>query len=200
SLLLSSIFFLSSDVSPVLLLLGFISPLWQVSHALPVTSKGPMGDNCVSRAETLLRNVTEKLMDAEIFNGIDCLKQSVELNMETNTDSVCTPKGSTCAGISKSEFNQESCMTSIGEDLHHYYKFLAAYPDPNGLLKALLSNLRELLMKCLSWSLQTEQAAPVSLSPFDERLKLCKVMRGFQVRGITINRAIAYMHSGEHTK
>lgn len=37
-------------------------------------------------------------------------------------------------------------MTSIGEDLHHYYKFLAAYPDPNGLLKALLSNLRELLM------------------------------------------------------
>ena len=40
---------------------------------------------------------------------------------------------------------QESCLTNIGEDLHHYYKFLAAYPDPNGLLKPLLSDLRELL-------------------------------------------------------
>lgn len=28
----------------------------------------------------------------ELFSGIDCLKQSVELNMETNTDSVCSPK------------------------------------------------------------------------------------------------------------
>lgn len=33
---------------------------------------------------------------------------------------------------------------------------------------------------------------------YNERLRLCKVLRGFQLRTVTINRAIAYMSSGEH--
>lgn len=35
---------------------------------------------------------------------------------------------------------------------------------------------------------------------FDQRLHLCKVLKGFQVRAITINRVIAYMTSDEYTK
>lgn len=35
---------------------------------------------------------------------------------------------------------------------------------------------------------------------YDERLRLCKVLRGFQIRTVTINRAIAYISSGEHTQ
>lgn len=34
-------------------------------------------------------------------------------------------------------------------------------------------------------------------SSYDERMKLCKVLKGFQVRSITINRAMQYMNSGE---
>lgn len=37
-------------------------------------------------------------------------------------------------------------------------------------------------------------------STYAERLRMCKVLRGFHVRTITINRAISYMNSGEHTE
>lgn len=41
------------------------------------------------------------------------------------------------------------------------------------------------------------KAAADRPSTFDERLRLCKVLKGFQVRTITINRVIAYMNSGD---
>lgn len=37
-------------------------------------------------------------------------------------------------------------------------------------------------------------------SSYDERLKLCKVLRGFQVRSVTINRAVQFMNDGEDTQ
>lgn len=118
----NSIFLFSSDFSPALLLLVFISPLWQVSQPLPVTTKGPMTDHCVLYARILLQNITYTLSQVglqhqtitvifnlcrsfigywkfvllcpqnQLFTGINCTKQSVELNMETNTPSVCAPK------------------------------------------------------------------------------------------------------------
>ncbi|XP_030259320.1 uncharacterized protein LOC115572938 isoform X2 [Sparus aurata] len=190
--------------SPALLLLVLFCPLWQVSQSLPVLSKGPMTDSCVSSARTLLLNITDTLAQNNLFSGIDCTKQSVELNTETNTASVCAPKESTCSGTLKSEFNQDSCLTNIGEDLHHYYKFLAAQPDPQRVLaQSVLLSLKE-LMNCFAWSLPTDVASDMAAagrpSSFEERLTLCKVLKGFQVRTITINRAIAYMYSGEHTK
>lgn len=42
------------------------------------------------------------------------------------------------------------------------------------------------------------QAAPEPLRSYGDRLRFCKVLSGFRVRTITINRAIAYMSSGEH--
>lgn len=43
-------------------------------------------------------------------------------------------------------FSQKSCLTNIGEDLQHYYKLLAAQPDPDSLLgPSVLSSLRELM-------------------------------------------------------
>ncbi|XP_036940289.1 uncharacterized protein LOC119011350 [Acanthopagrus latus] len=190
--------------SPALLLLVLFCPLWQVSQSLPVLSNGPMTDSCVSSARTLLLNITDTLAQNNLFSGIDCTKQSVELNMETNTASVCAPKESTCSGTLTSEFNQDSCLTNIGEDLRHYYKFLAAQPDPQRVLaQSVLLSLKE-LMNCFAWSLPTDVASDLAAagrpSSFEERLTLCKVLKGFQVRTITINRAIAYMHSGEHTK
>lgn len=37
-------------------------------------------------------------------------------------------------------------------------------------------------------------------SSYNERLKLCKVLKGFQVRSVTINRAVQYMNAGEDTQ
>uniref|UniRef100_UPI0037E81607 interleukin-12 subunit alpha n=1 Tax=Semicossyphus pulcher TaxID=241346 RepID=UPI0037E81607 len=192
-------------LSPALLLLVLTCPLWQVSQSMSVISKGPMTDSCVFYARTLLKNITETLTQENLFHGIDCPKQGVKLNTETDTVSVCSPKESKCSGTLKSEFDQESCLTNIGEDLRHYYKFLAAQWDPESLLgQTVLLRLRDLMENCFKWSLPTdlssEEAAAAHESDFDKRLSLCKVLKGFQVRTITINRAISYINSGEHTK
>ncbi|XP_045907443.1 interleukin-12 subunit alpha [Micropterus dolomieu] len=197
--------FIKLYFTPALLLLVLACPLWQVSQSLPVMTKGPMMDSCVLYARTLLENITDALTQNNLFSGIDCKKQSVELNMETSTPSVCAPKESTCSGIVKSEFDQEMCLTNIRKDLHHYYKFLAAQPDPDSLLgPTVLFSLRELMENCFTWSLPTNMASKeVAVdrpSTYDERLSLCKVLKGFQVRTVTINRVLAYMNSGEHTK
>ncbi|XP_078121050.1 interleukin-12 subunit alpha-like [Sander vitreus] len=186
--------------TPALLLL--VLTCAQVSQSVPVMSKEPLTDSCVIHAQTLLKNVTHALTQITLFSAIDCPEQSVELNMKTNTPSACAPKGSICSGITKSEFDQDSCLTNIGEDLHHYYTFLAAQPDPDGLLAPTVLSLRELMEKCFTWSLPTDlasaEAAADRLSTYDERLRLCKVLKGFQLRSITINRGIEYMNSGEH--
>ncbi|XP_035491132.2 interleukin-12 subunit alpha, partial [Scophthalmus maximus] len=200
-----SVFLCLTDVAPALLLLVLSCPLWQVSKSLPMMSRGPMTDSCASHARTLLQNITGALTQNNLFSGINCSKQSVELNMETNTPSVCAPKESTCTGIKKSEFDEKSCLKNIGEDLHHYYKFLVAQPDPDSLLgPTVLFSLREFMENCfpqsLSADLTSKWAAADGTSTYDERLSLCKVLKGFQVRTITINRVIGYMISGEHTK
>ncbi|KAK5604232.1 hypothetical protein CRENBAI_020743 [Crenichthys baileyi] len=161
--------------TPVLLLLALSCPVWVVSRSLPVTDKGQMDNSCVFYARMLLENITNALTQPKLFSGINCTSQNMELNLETRTPTVCSP--------------QESCTMDIGRDLSHYYKFLSAQPDPDRLLgSSVLYSLRELM-------------ALVKVSNhFDERLSLCKVMKGFQVRTITINRAIGYMvNLGEHT-
>nr|XP_046264536.1 interleukin-12 subunit alpha [Scatophagus argus] len=194
---------LLTDLSCALLLLLLTCPLWKVSQSLPVMSKGPMADSCVLYAQTLLKNVTEKLAQNDLFSGIDCTKQSVELNVKTNTAFACAPKESACSEIVKTEFDQDLCLTNIGEDLRHYYQFLAAQPDPDNLIRpSILLSLKELMENCFAWSLPTdsEEAAADRPSTYDERLSLCKVLKGFQIRTVTINRVISYMNSGEHTK
>lgn len=43
-------------------------------------------------------------------------------------------------------FTQKSCLKNIREDLHHYYRFLSAQPDPERLLHTtVLSSLQELM-------------------------------------------------------
>uniref|UniRef100_H3C170 Interleukin-12 subunit alpha n=1 Tax=Tetraodon nigroviridis TaxID=99883 RepID=H3C170_TETNG len=173
--------------SSAALLLMFTCPLWQLSQALPLTDGGPVSDQCVLQAQMFLRNITETLSKKELFSGIDCTKQSMEFNRESQTATVCTPKGLTCSGTTQSEFNKISCLKNIREDLHYYYSFLSAQPDADRLLHTtVLASLRELM-----------QVAGNHQSSYDERLKLCIVLRGFQVRIVTINRAVQYMNAGE---
>nr|WAB71026.1 interleukin 12 [Takifugu obscurus] len=184
--------------SPAALLLLLVCPLWQLAQALPLT--GRVSDQCVSQAQALLHNITGTLSKKELFSGMDCSKQSLELHEETQTAWACWPKGPTCSGTIKSEFNKERCLTNIAEDLQHYLRFLSAQPDPEGWLHAtLLPSTRQLLQNCFAWDseeVEEEKVAVNHPSSYAERLKLCKVLRGFQVRSITINRAVKYMNAG----
>uniref|UniRef100_H3C7F8 Interleukin-12 subunit alpha n=1 Tax=Tetraodon nigroviridis TaxID=99883 RepID=H3C7F8_TETNG len=193
---------LHSYLSSAALLLMFTCPLWQLSQALPLTDGGPVSDQCVLQAQMFLRNITETLSKKELFSGIDCTKQSMEFNRESQTATVCTPKGLTCSGTTQSEFNKISCLKNIREDLHYYYSFLSAQPDADRLLHTtVLASLRELMQqKCFVWEfrkLEEKNVAGNHQSSYDERLKLCIVLRGFQVRIVTINRAVQYMNAGE---
>ncbi|XP_072220174.1 interleukin-12 subunit alpha [Leuresthes tenuis] len=183
-----------------LLLLALSCRMWQVSQSLPVMDKGPMTDSCTLYARMLLQNITDALAQTKLFRGFDCAKENMELNMETSTPSVCTPPESACLGITKSEFDEESCVTNIGKDLSHYYKFLTNQPDPEKLLgSTVLLSLRELMENCFTGSLPTDlalkEADEEHANTYTKRLKLCKVLKGFHVRTITINRAINYINS-----
>ncbi|KAF7222609.1 interleukin-12 subunit alpha-like [Nothobranchius furzeri] len=185
-----------------LLLLVLECPV-AVSRALPAVGQEGMRDFCVLNARALLRNITSALTQAELFSGIDCTRQNMEVNLNTDTPSVCSPKDSNCSRSTKSDFDQASCLTNIGNDLTHYYTFLYAQPDPDHVLgSSVLQSLRELMETCFKGSVPTElkKAAADHSSTYSERLNLCKVMRGFHVRTITINRAIGYMNSGDHQR
>uniref|UniRef100_A0A3P9KXI3 Interleukin-12 subunit alpha n=1 Tax=Oryzias latipes TaxID=8090 RepID=A0A3P9KXI3_ORYLA len=186
--------------APALLLLMLSLPMWQISESLPVMSTTPMNDSCVNSARMLLKNITEALTQTELFTGINCTEQNMELNTNTNTPFVCAPKEATCLGKTKVDFNQESCLSNIWRDLSHYYKFFTAQPD---LLRVptVIHSLRKLMENCFVKSNLKPNEAPVNhASTYSERLNLCKTLRGFQVRTITVSRAISYMSSGEHTK
>ncbi|XP_068605006.1 interleukin-12 subunit alpha-like [Brachionichthys hirsutus] len=188
-------------VSPALLLILVTGPLWQASQSLPVTDEGRVTNSCVLHAHTLLQNITNTLSRKDLFSGINCEKQGVDLNMETETPSVCAPKGLTCAGVIMSQFNKESCLKNIREDLSYYYRFLAAQLDPDSF-RSILCSLRELMEGCFAMPLPTDLSMDQASADrtYNDRLSLCKMFKGFQVRAITLNRVLAYMNSGEHTK
>lgn len=56
-LLIAALFF-PSDCAAVLLLLGFVCPL---SQPFPVTAQGPIAEQCVFYARSLLQNITDTL-------------------------------------------------------------------------------------------------------------------------------------------
>ncbi|XP_024118205.1 interleukin-12 subunit alpha [Oryzias melastigma] len=187
----------------LLLLLMLSSSVWHVSESLPVKSKKPVSESCVVYARMLLENVTQALTQTKLFTGINCTEQNMELNLNTNTPHVCAPKEATCLGNTKLDFNQESCLSNISRDLSHYYILFMAQPDLIHV-PTFIHSLRELMENCFVETLPSDLTLnedPVSrASTYNERLSLCKTLRGFQVRAITISRAISYMSSGEHTK
>ncbi|XP_014855617.1 PREDICTED: uncharacterized protein LOC106925686 [Poecilia mexicana] len=194
--------------TPVLLLLALSCPAWVVSRSLPLTPSGQMTDSCVFYARMLLENVTNLLAPDDptrMFSGMNCTRHNMQLNLKTNTSTVCSPQGSVCSGETTSAFDRESCLKDIGTDLSYYYNVLSSQPDSDGTLgSSVLLPLRELMENCFSSSLTDLSSKEASVdhsstNGFNQRKLLCKIMKGFHVRTITINRAIGYMNLGEHT-
>lgn len=69
-------------------------------------------------------------------------------------------------------------------------------------VSVIVSNTRSrlALVQSLMSALSSVQWLVWSGSSFDDRLSLCKTLKGFHVRAITMNRALAYIASGDHRK
>uniref|UniRef100_A0A3B4AMY8 Interleukin-12 subunit alpha n=1 Tax=Periophthalmus magnuspinnatus TaxID=409849 RepID=A0A3B4AMY8_9GOBI len=164
--------------------------IWHGGFALPVKTTEPVTNTCVLYARALLDNIKDK----NLFKGFNCTQQSVDLNTETDTVYACAPHvRSLCSKI----FSHHKTY------LHHYYKVLSAHPDPDMFLRStVLVRLRELMMSCFSRTLPGDlnKMPSESSSSYDDRLNLCKKLKGFHIRTITINRALEYIHSGDHNK
>uniref|UniRef100_A0A8C5DHL3 Interleukin-12 subunit alpha-like n=1 Tax=Gouania willdenowi TaxID=441366 RepID=A0A8C5DHL3_GOUWI len=192
--------------TPALLQLMFACTCWQVGQSRPTCQASTDNDqelithSYAVKAQSFLRTITETLEKKHLFSGIDCSKQNIELLVKSSTPSLCAPKGSTCSGTVESNFNQDSCVMEIRKDLKQYYDFLIAQQDPDNVLARILPSLTD-LMKFSAFNTSPDQWAATSVafanssSTYDARLSLCKVLKGFQVRAITINRAIGYIRS-----
>ncbi|XP_077398004.1 interleukin-12 subunit alpha isoform X2 [Festucalex cinctus] len=159
---------------------------WRTSTSLPMRAQQQECAKCSELFASLLSNIRG------LFSN----------------NSSCMPQRSTA-------FSESECVTSIMKDVAHYDALIGSYlkaklknPEEE---TALLSTTREIIHNLKSCFLSvnggmssTEEATTSHTwddnDSFKNRLNMCKMLRGFHMRAITINRAMGYMSSGDHRK
>ncbi|XP_039640412.1 interleukin-12 subunit alpha [Perca fluviatilis] len=140
----------------------------------------------------------------------------MEVRSKPDTALACAPsltQNSGCMMQRNSSFNESECLMNIMEDLAHYDAAIKSYinsplrsPEEKDALRPTLGIIQSLRKNCslmpngVSNSSEEDAAQMWGSDTFSNRQKMCKKMRGFHVRTITINRAICYISSGEHRK
>ncbi|KAI4903667.1 hypothetical protein NFI96_015004, partial [Prochilodus magdalenae] len=130
-----------------------------------------------------------------LFRGLNCTEQSAELHLRTQTLHVCSPQNSKCSDSADFTFDQDKCLQSVLEDLKQYRAMFKTYSDRNHTLEQLvLRSIDDLMQNCFS-APPTEASRPVISmeDSFEGRLKLCKVLKAFQIRVVTINRVVHHI-------
>ncbi|XP_055721783.1 uncharacterized protein LOC129813515 [Salvelinus fontinalis] len=154
-----------------------------------VTRNAPITENCATSAKALLLNITEALTQVrhkDTFSNtlLDCrLRYRLHFKFISVAYSLNT---------------YDKCLRNIEDDPRCYSDMLQAI-DPELLGLTVLQNLKEIKEYV---TLQITQGCrptqgTINQNPFDERIHLCKVLKGFRVRTITINRIIGYIHAGD---
>ncbi|KAM9318686.1 interleukin-12 subunit alpha [Pholidichthys leucotaenia] len=130
------------------------------------------------------------------------------------TVQTCAPnlsQNSKCVVERNSSFNESECVRNIMGDLVHYGAAIRSYfthPMKNEtaeteLLRPTLGTIDSLKESCFQTSGDTSENETAKMwgnSSFDNRVRMCKMIKGFYVRAITINRALGYITSGDHKK
>ncbi|XP_053176210.1 interleukin-12 subunit alpha-like [Scomber japonicus] len=187
---------------------------WRTSTGLPVRTLN--AENCAQCSmlfKSLLLNITELLN-----NGLLCYAiPSDKVALRSNADTVltCAPvvQNSGCIMQRNSSFSESECLRNIMKDLGYYAAAIESYlnfplrssVEEKSLLKPTLGMIQTLRKNC---SLMPDAGNDSSEDPaqmwgnasFDNRQEMCKMMRGFHIRTITINRAMGYISSGDHMK
>ncbi|XP_066536279.1 interleukin-12 subunit alpha [Hoplias malabaricus] len=183
------------------LLLLLSSSLCQLSDSGPVGAQASSlyinGDTCKRLARVLLRNVTSTLAMDHLFRGLDCTEQTAELHLRTKTLTVCAPPHTQCSDGGDVTFDQDECFQSVVEDLRQYRATFKSYSDRDNIIEqSVIRSIENLMQMCFSDAKLDGSQPLVSMgheNSFEGRLKLCKVLKAFQIRLITINRVVNHI-------
>ncbi|XP_038162245.1 interleukin-12 subunit alpha [Cyprinodon tularosa] len=181
---------------------------------LPLQLGKEKNAQCAQLFKSLLLNVTELLKSEDLCYG---LMKSTEVTLRSaETVQACVPsdaQNSGCVMLINSSFNESKCLMSIMKDLAYYDAAIETYlesplyrPEKEvPLLSPTLSIIQNLRKNCSTIVEEGQDSSKEAANlwkndSYVNRQKMCKMMRGFHVRAITINRAMGYISSGEHRK
>ncbi|XP_016358780.1 interleukin-12 subunit alpha [Sinocyclocheilus anshuiensis] len=169
---------------------------------------------CSAAARSLLSSLSHimqkegKMEHRDLFAGFNCTDLEAQMIPHTLTASVCQPSGSahnaSCSSHRRSSFSETECLRNIRADLSYYDVMLSSYRPSETDLSPVKTATKG-LMNCLNENCEAAdgefpQWRVWSGLSFDDRLSLCKTLKGFHIRAITVNRALGYIGSGEHRK
>ncbi|XP_039987504.1 interleukin-12 subunit alpha [Xiphias gladius] len=187
----------------------------RTSTGLPVTALGAERcARCSLLFRSLLLNITELLNGNVLCFGI--ISDEVVVRSKAETLLACAPvlnQNSGCRMQRNSTFSESECLRNIMEDLAYYDAAIKSYlksplrshEEESALLNPTLEIIKSLkncsLMPTGENDSSEEDAAQIwGNETYANRQEMCKMMRGFHVRAITINRAMGYISSGDHRK
>ncbi|XP_022534292.2 interleukin-12 subunit alpha [Astyanax mexicanus] len=167
--------------------------------------------SCTTHAKALLvrlKSVLEAALDQKrsvMFNGFNCTELSVIVVPHSQTPSICQPSQHvTCSSQSSQSFNKNECLKNITGDLQYYRSMLNTYVKSLDQTKSqtitdltsITDSIQTLQKNCQplqnTEEQQTENWKPKGQA-FEDRMDLCKQLKGFHIRAITINRALGYI-------
>ncbi|XP_037631676.1 interleukin-12 subunit alpha [Sebastes umbrosus] len=201
-------YFNSYFSSCVLLLLVTLS--WRTSTGAPVTT--PMaaekcGGDCCLRFKELLLNITELLSSDVLWHGINSDQMAIREVRSAETPLACAPTLTQNCMERNSPFNESECLSNIMKDIAHFGAAIQSYlesplrlpEEENKLLSPILEIIQflkncSLMPKGENDSSEENTAQMWGNNSYDNRLEMHKMMRGFYVRTITINRAMGYIY------
>ncbi|KAK9520958.1 hypothetical protein VZT92_020812 [Zoarces viviparus] len=185
----------------------------RTSTGLPVRTRSTekCGD-CPLLFKNLLVKATELLSSEILWYGIKADRMMVS---QAETVLACAPtltQNSSCLTQRNSSFSESECLRNIRKDLAYYAAALQSYivsplrtPEEEVALSPTLEIIQSLQSCCLMLNGENDSSEEVAAQmwgddTYSNRQKMCKMMRGFHARTITINRAMGYIASGDHRK
>ncbi|KAM9439598.1 interleukin-12 subunit alpha [Clarias gariepinus] len=171
---------------------------------------------CTTSARDLLTKLRGALEKPEnrsntLFHGFNCTELEAVVNPNTQTASVCQPSQVVkCSDQRTTPFNETECLQNIDNDLKYHRSMLDDYVknlDQKANSESIkeLNKIRDAILELKQSCklLPTSESSQKKWSPtnsFEDRKDLCKQLKGFEVRIITINRALGYICAGDHKK
>ncbi|XP_057695603.1 interleukin-12 subunit alpha [Corythoichthys intestinalis] len=191
---------------------------WHTTTSMPVHNHLSTDKflKCSPLFRSLLTNISGLVIKSEIMcYGIPSSNANVSSTAETAQ--ACAPnmqQSLTCMAQRNTSFNESGCVMSIMKDVTYYDALIQSYlkldhrsAEEEKLLNSTLKIIHN-LKTCF-----TEERGNRGLNSawedvphmwerdsFKDRHAMCAIMRGFQIRAVTINRAIGYISSGDHLK
>ncbi|XDV31549.1 hypothetical protein PO909_002540 [Leuciscus waleckii] len=189
----------------VVVALALGSPVPLKTHSCPCSSSAR---SLLSSLTHIMKKAQERKMEhQDLFAGFNCTDLEAQMIPHTQTSSVCQPSASDDSRVSDALLfsSQTECLRNIAGDLHYYKILLNDYkPRDSDDLRPVTTATSELIQCLKANGAAADEESPEWLvwsgSSFDDRVSLCKTLKGFHVRAITMNRALAYISSGDHRK